>query len=145
MDDNVFFDHLRALYEIACRYENASDNLAAARARLEEAIALVPHRLASFDIENKEKFILSKAGERPKKPSKLLPWNHLKKNKVAYEKAVQEYEERRDEAEQEYYRTYDEKRKELQAEDKKERENAISSAEQAVDNAEQEFQIAEGL
>ena len=145
MDEVSLLDQLKSLYEIATRFENASSALEKAQSSLERALAFVPTRLSSFDARKKEEFIRSKAGDRPKKGSALLPWNHLKKKKIAFEKAVQEYEDRRDEAEQEYYGTYEEKRQALDAEDKKEKESAIASAEQALDIAEHELHASEEL
>lgn len=73
--------------------------------------------LETFDKENKENYILAKAGPEPEKP-KGISGGLFRAKGEEYEKALAEYHLKVEEAEKAYFQEYAEQREKLEAEEK---------------------------
>ena len=138
-------DRLKILLDELEVLEKAEQDLKNAEQELQEAQERAPQAVAEFDQITKPLFVKNKAGEEPGKPSGLLKqapvFSQIKKKE--YEDALAAYQKKCLQAEAEYEQVYQDKREQLQEEERLEKEDAISLAQEKIRKAKAAWEAAD--
>lgn len=100
-------------------------------------------KVDDFDKKNKQYFVTTKIGTKPKEPSKALALvpSKYKKKKQEYETEMEKYNADKFSAEEEYYSIFQEERQRLFEADNNERAKNIADLSQKLENAKSDLEI----